>query len=139
VKSFASIKASIEYLNQFRDPAQLIEDEQVTFLLTLAKQTVGKLFFLLGLKAILALVDINDMYRRKTDQINTIMEGKLQIILKDVFILLHEKFLEYILKQEYDINQENTNTYFTSFHLIVDLIEILIVSSKEFATTFHMV
>jgi len=33
VKSFASIKASIEYLNQFKEPAQLIEDEQVTVLL----------------------------------------------------------------------------------------------------------
>lgn len=45
VKSFASIKASIEYLNQFRDPAQLIEDEQVIFLLILANLTVWKLIF----------------------------------------------------------------------------------------------
>jgi len=67
------------------------------------------------------------------------MEGKLQIILKDVFMLLHEKFNEYVFNQDFDINLENSNTYFTSFHLIIDLIEILIVSSKEFATTFHMV
>ena len=50
LQSFSSIKASIEYLNQFKDPAMLIQDEQ----------------------AILALVDINDMYRKKSDQINTV-------------------------------------------------------------------
>ncbi len=44
IKSFSSIKASIDYLNQFKDPSQLIKDEQ----------------------AILALVDINDLYRKKS-------------------------------------------------------------------------
>ena len=85
------------------------------------------------------MVDINDMYRRKSDQIQTIMEGKLQMILKEVFNYLHEKLLEYVLKNNFQIEYENTHINFTAFHLIIDLIEILIVSSKEFATTFHMV
>ncbi len=65
LQSFSSIKASIEYLNQFKDPAKLIQDEQ----------------------AILALVDINDMYRKKSDQINTVFIQKI------IFI-----FLKFILK-----------------------------------------
>lgn len=79
------------------------------------------------------------MYRRKSDQINIIMEGKLQMILKDVFIHLFQKIYDYIVKQDFNIEYENTNINFTAFHLVIDLIEILIVSSKEFATTFHMV
>lgn len=79
------------------------------------------------------------MYRRKSDQIQTIMEGKLQIILKEVFNYLHERLLEYVIKSSFDIEYENTHINFTAFHLVIDLIEILIVSSKEFATTFHMV
>ena len=34
---------------------------------------------------------------------------------------------------------ENTSPKFTTFHLICDLTEILVVSSKEFAALFHMV
>ena len=67
------------------------------------------------------------------------MEGKLQMILKDSFNYLHLKLIDYVLKQDFQIEIENTDIHFTSFHLIVDLIEILLVSSKEFATTFHMV
>ena len=79
------------------------------------------------------------MYRQKSDQISVIMEGKLQMILKDVFIHLFQKIYDYINRQDFDVNYEKTNINFTAFHLVIDLIEILIVSSKEFATTFHMV
>lgn len=46
---------------------------------------------------------------------------------------------EYVEKNEIDIELENTNPKFTTFHLICDFAEILVTSSKEFAALFHMV
>lgn len=46
---------------------------------------------------------------------------------------------EYVDSGEFNIETENTNPKFTTLHLICDLAEILVVSSKEFAALFHMV
>lgn len=46
---------------------------------------------------------------------------------------------EYVDSGELSIETENTSPKFTTLHLICDLAEILVVSSKEFAALFHMV
>ena len=117
VQPFKNLKASLDYLNQLREPTKIIQDEQ----------------------AILALVEVNDLFRKKKDQIQIIMESKLQMILKDLLYFFYETLNQYVKQNQLNIETENTNTNFTAFHLIVELFEILTVSSKEFATTFHMI
>lgn len=63
----------------------------------------------------------------------------MQLILKELFQYEYECLREYVERSEIDISLENTNSKFTTFHLICDLAEILVVSSKEFAALFHMV
>jgi len=117
VQPFKNLKASLDYLNELKEPLKIINDNQ----------------------AILALVEVNDLFRKKKDQITVIMESKLQMVLKDLLAFFYEKLFNYVKQAQFNITIENTNPYFTTFHLIVELIEILIVSSKEFATTFHMI
>ena len=103
VKPFASIKASLDYLNEVRDPAKIVSDE----------------------RCIRALIDVKDKFRQKRDQIDTIMEAKLQMILKDLIDYLYITLVAYIERdQPLDIELENTHASFTSFHLCVDLIEV---------------
>ena len=112
-----NIKVPLDYLNQVKEPSKIIEDE----------------------RSVLALIEANELFRYKRDQINIIMESKLQLILKDLFYYIYHKFSEYVSSGNFDIHKENTEPQFTVFHLIVDLTEILIISSKEFSTTFHMI
>lgn len=61
------------------------------------------------------------------------------MVLKELFQYEFECLKEYVDQDSFDIELENTNPKFTTFHLICDLTEILVVSSKEFAALFHMV
>ncbi len=117
VQPFKNLKESLDYLTNLKDPKKIIDDEQ----------------------AVLALIEINDLFRKKKDQMPIIMESKLQMILKELLAYLYEILYKYVRISQFNIEIENTNSNFTSFHLIVELLEILIVSSKEFATTFHMI
>jgi hypothetical protein len=111
------IKKSLEYLKQMGNAETLIEDEQ----------------------AISSLIDINDSVRKKQDKINLIIEHKLQIVLKDLFQFEYEFLRDYVEREAYSIELENVNSKFTTFHLICDLNEILVVTSKEYAALFHMI
>ena len=53
VQPFKNLKASLDYLNQLREPTKIIQDEQ----------------------AILALVEVNDLFRKKKDQIQIIIDS----------------------------------------------------------------
>lgn len=111
------ISTSIEYLKQVKDPDKIIEDEL----------------------AISALIDINEIYRKNRDKIGIIIEAKFQIILKDLFQFIYETMSKYIESEQFDIQLENTSPKFTTFHLICDLTEILVITSKDFASLFHMI
>lgn len=117
VQPFKNLKASLDYLNQLKYATKIVNDEQ----------------------AILALVEINDLFRKKKDQIQVIMESKLQMILKELLAFFYETLCKYVKQAEFNIELENTSSSFTAFHLVVELIEVLVVSSKDFATTFHMI
>lgn len=111
------IKKSIDYLKQVKEPEAIIDDEQ----------------------AISCLIDINDAIRKNRDKISLVIEGKLQIVLKDLIQYSYDVLCAYVDKGEFNIQTENTDPKFTTFHLICDLNEILTVSSKEYAALFHMI
>ena len=86
-----------------------------------------------------ALVEVNTIYRKHTDKIDQILESKLHIFLKELLDFIYEKLVEYVAKNAPSIDYENTSVIFTSFHSIVELTEILVVHSKEFASYFHLI
>lgn len=112
-----NIKTSLDYLNELKEASKVVDDE----------------------KAISALIDINDIFRKNKDKISLIIESKLQLVLKDLLCYIYAKLSDYVEKEQFDIELENTDSNFTTFHLVVDLTEILVVSSKEFASIFHMI
>jgi len=111
------IDSLLKYLNEFKDPEKLLENEF----------------------AISALVDINEIYRKSRDKIAIMIELKFQLVLRELFYYIYENFANYVDSENFNIDLENTDPKFTTFHLLVDIVEILVVTSKEFASIFHMV
>ncbi len=111
------IDSLLKYLNEFKDAEKLLENEL----------------------AISALVDINEIYRKNREKISVMIELKFQLVLRELFYYIYENFSNYVESETYDIDLENTDSKFTTFHLLVDIVEILVVTSKEFASIFHMV
>lgn len=56
-----------------------------------------------------------------------------------MFSYFYQVLSDYVDKEEFNIELENTNPKFTTFHLLCDLCEILVISSKDFASLFHMI
>jgi hypothetical protein len=113
-----NLSAPLDYIRQKKgNAAKVIEDE----------------------KAVASLVEIDETFRRNNEKIQFIIESKLYVTLKEMLKYINEKLVEYVNKNEFDIEYENTNSTFTSFHLVTGLIEALVVQSKDFASFFHIV
>ena len=109
---------SLEYIRQKKaDAVKVIEDE----------------------KAVASLVEINEMFRMNSEKIQFIIESKLYLTLKEMLKYINLKLVDYVNKNDFNIEHENTNPLFTVFNLIAGLIEILVVQSKDFANLFHIV
>ena len=112
------IQKPLDYLSQLTEPIeQVIEDVQT----------------------IQSLIEINEIARKNKEKINFIIDYKLHVLLKELVQFEYQILHEYVEKGEFNIERENTSPKFTTFHLTCDLIEILVVSSKEFASLFHMI
>jgi hypothetical protein len=107
----------LAYLSELREPEHIVEDEG----------------------AIVALLEIGELFKKDKESIGAITECKLQLILKNLFDYFYTQISEYTARGVYDIAMENNSPLFNTFHIAIDLTETLVVGSKEFDSYFYMI
>jgi hypothetical protein len=107
----------LSYLNELKEPESIINDDN----------------------AILALIEIGEIFKKDKDCIAAITESKLQLVLKNLFDYFYTFLTDYTEREQYDINLENNGPLFNTFHIAIDLTETLVVGSKEFDSYFYMI
>lgn len=111
------IQYFLTYLTEARDPDVIVNDEN----------------------AVSALVEIGEIFKKEKEVISYITDAKFQQILKNLFDYFYDNFNEYVNSEEIDIVRENNDPIFTTFHLVVDVAETLVLGAKEFDSYFYMI
>ena len=110
------IQFYLDYLNELKEPMNIIHDDN----------------------AVSALIEIGEIFKKDKECVRTITDAKFQLILKNLFDFFYKFFKNYVEKEKFDINRENSDPIFNTFHLVVDLTETLVVGTKEFDSYFYM-